>query len=282
MSPNHPKMQGSQPAHSAIERLLRHDRMIVAVAVVLLVGVAGVYTLLGVGMNMSAIEMTSMASSMAKPMAMTAHLNPANWVLLFLMWWIMMVAMMTPSAVPLLMLFTAVKRQGHEAHRAASYTGFLLLGYLVTWAFFSAVATALQCALQEMGFLSGPMMIIKSQTVAGVFMVFVGVYQFTSIKNACLSHCRAPTQFIAQHHSQGSKGALKLGLHHGVYCLGCCWALMALLFVGGVMNLYWIAGLTLYVLLEKGLPQGKYIARIAGGGLIAVGLYVLVNALLER
>ena len=231
---------------------------------------------------MSAIEMTSMVSSMADPMAMKADLKPANWALLFLMWWIMMIAMMTPSAVPLLMLFTAVKRQGHEAHRAASYTGFLLLGYLLTWAFFSALATVLQWGLQELGFLSGPMMIIKSQTVAGVFMVLVGIYQFTSIKNACLSHCRAPAQFIAQHHSKGSKGALKLGLHHGVYCLGCCWALMALLFVGGVMNLYSIAGLTLYVLLEKGLPQGKYIARIAGGGLIAVGLYLVILALLTR
>jgi len=254
--------------------------MIVAVAVVLLVGVAGAYTLLGVGMKMSAIEMTSMANSMAEPMAMTAHLKPANWVLLFLMWWIMMIAMMTPSAVPLLMLFTAVKRQGNEAHRTASYTGFLLLGYLLTWTFFSALATVLQWGMQELDFLSGPMMIIKSQTVAGVFMVLVGVYQFTSVKNACLSHCRAPAQFIAQHHSQGSKGALKLGLHHGVYCLGCCWALMALLFVGGVMNLYWIAGLTLYVLLEKGLPQGPYIARIAGAGLITVGFYVVLLAIL--
>ena len=115
-------------------------------------------------------------------------------------------------------------------------------------------------------------MVIKSQTVAGVLMVLVGVYQFTAIKHACLSHCRAPAQFIAQHPSPGSKGALRLGMHHGVYCLGCCWALMALLFVGGVMNLYWIAGLTLYVLLEKGLPQGKYIARLAGGGLFKLAL----------
>lgn len=274
--PDHPQMQGRQLATSAIERLLRHDRLIVTAAVMLLVAVAGAYTVLGVGMSMSAIDMTSMANSMTKPMVMTAHWQPVNWVLLFLMWWIMMVAMMTPSAVPLLMLFTAVKRQGQDGHRAAGYTGFLLLGYLLAWAFFSAVATTLHWGLQEMGVLSAPMMVIKSQTIAGGLMVLVGIYQFTVIKNACLSRCRAPAQFIAQHHSPGNKGALRLGIHHGVYCLGCCWALMALLFVGGVMNLYWIAGLTLYVLLEKGLPQGKYIARLAGGGLIVAGVYLVV------
>ena len=275
---NHPQMQGEQKPISVIERLLRHDRVIVAVAVTLLVAVAGAYTVLGVGMNMSAIDMTSMANSMAKPMVITAQWQPVNWVLLFLMWWIMMVAMMTPSAVPLLMLFTVVKRQGQDGHRAAGYTGFLLLGYLLAWALFSAVATILQRGLQEVGVFSGPMMVIKSQTVAGVLMVLVGIYQFTAIKNACLSRCRAPAQFIAQHHSPGSKGALRLGMHHGAYCLGCCWALMALLFVGGVMNLYWIAGLTLYVLLEKGLPQGKYIARLAGGGLIVAGVYLMGSA----
>ena len=273
---NDPRMQGKQSALSVIERLLRHDRVIVAIAVMSLVAVAGAYTVLGVGMNMSAIDMTAMANSMAKPMVMTAQWQPVNWVLLFLMWWIMMVAMMTPSAVPLLMLFTAVKRQGQDGHRAVGYTGFLLFGYLLTWALFSAVATVLQWGLQEVGVLSGPMMVIKSQIVAGGLMVLVGIYQFTAIKNACLTRCRAPAQFIAQHHSPGSTGALKLGMHHGVYCLGCCWALMALLFVGGVMNLYWIAGLTLYVLLEKGLPQGKYISRLAGGGLIVAGVYLVV------
>lgn len=174
------------------------------------------------------------------------------------------------------MLFTVVKRQGQDGDRAAGYTGFLLFGYLLAWALFSAVATILQWGLQELGVLSGAMMVIKSQKVAGVLMVLVGVYQFTAIRHACLSHCRAPAQFIAQHHSPGSTGALRLGMHHGVYCLGCCWALMVLFFVGGVMNLYWIAGLTLSVLLEKGLPQGKYIARLAVGGLIAAGVYLVI------
>ena len=273
---NQPHVQGKQPAASVIERLLRHDKSIVAVAVLLLVAVAGAYTVLGVGMNMSAMQMTSMAYNMADPMMMASLGQSVNWVLMFLMWWIMMIAMMTPSAVPLLMLFTAVKRQGKDGHKAAGYTIVLLFGYLVAWALFSAIATTLQWGLQEVDVLSGQMMVIKSPTVAGGLMVLVGIYQFTSIKNACLSRCRAPAQFIAQHHRPGSSGALLLGIHHGVYCLGCCWALMALLFVGGVMNLYWIASLTLYVLLEKVLPQGKHIARLAGICLIVAGVYLVV------
>jgi len=180
---NQPHMQGKQPAISGIERLLCHDRAIVAVAVLLLVAITGAYTLLGVGMDMSAIDMTAMANSMT----MTSNGQPVNWVLLFLMWWIMMVAMMTSSAVPLLMLFKVVKRQGQDGHHAAGYTGFLLFGYLLARALFSAFATMLQWGLQELGVLSGAMMVIKSQTVAGVLMVLVGIYQFTAIKNACLS-----------------------------------------------------------------------------------------------
>jgi len=273
--PELPQAQDKQPVISVLERLLQHDKAIVAVAVLLLVAAAGAYTVLGVGMNMSAVQMTAMTYDMADPMMASSGL-PVNWVLMFLMWWIMMVAMMTPSAVPLLMLFTAVKRQGPANHKAAGYTGVLLFGYLVAWALFSAVATTLQWGLQQADVLSGTMMVIKSQTVAGGLMVLVGIYQFSAIKNACLSRCRAPAQFIAQHHRPGSAGALRLGMHHGAYCLGCCWALMALLFVGGVMNLYWITGITLYVLLEKVLPQGKHIARLAGVCLIVAGVYLVV------
>ena len=274
--PERPHAQGKQPGISVLERLLQYDKAIIAMAVLLLVAVAGAYTVLGVGMNMSAMQMTSMAHSMSDPMMMASSEQSVNWVLMFLMWWIMMIAMMTPSAVPLLMLFTAVKRQGQDSHKAAGYTGVLLFGYLAAWAFFSAVATILQWGLQQADVLSGTVMVIKSQTVAGCLMVLVGIYQFTSIKNACLSRCRAPAQFIAQHHRPGSAGALRLGMHHGVYCLGCCWALMALLFVGGVMNLYWIAGLTLYILLEKVLPQGRYIARLAGVCFIVAGVCLVV------
>ena len=273
--PERPPAQAKQPVTSVLERFLQHDKAIVLVAVLLLVAVAGAYTVFGVGMNMSAVQMTAMMQGMSDPMMMASVGQPVTWVLMFLMWWIMMVAMMTPSAVPLLMLFTAVKRQGPASHKAAGYTGVLLFGYLAAWALFSALATILQWGLQQADVLSGTMMVIKSQTVAGGLMVLVGAYQFSAIKNACLSRCRAPAQFIAQHHRPGSAGALRLGMQHGVYCLGCCWALMALLFVGGVMNLYWIAGLSLYVLLEKVLPQGKHIARLSGVCLIVAGVYLM-------
>jgi predicted metal-binding membrane protein len=234
-----------------VENLIRNDRRIVAGAVVLVVILAAIYTYGGAGMPMI------MASGPAW--------GPQFAMLMFLMWWIMMIAMMTPSAAPMLLLYTALKRVGPQKSHAALYSGILLGGYLVVWGGFSILATVLQWQLQTSGLISGADMAIRSHFFAGAVLLSAGLYQFSGLKNACLTHCRAPGQFLSRHSRPGASGAFYLGVWHGFYCLGCCWALMALLFVGGIMNLYWIAGLALYVLIEKAVRNGQLLVKITGG-----------------
>ena len=272
-------MPEAQAPGGAVETLLRRDGLIVASALFVLVLAAAAYTVLGVGMNMSAIEMTRMARPIGQPMAMAMEPQwSAGYALLaFFMWWIMMIAMMTPSAAPLVLLFAAVKRMGPEADRSAMHSGLLLTGYLAAWAGFSALATAAQWAAGKLGVVAGAMMTLDGRWPAALVLIAAGLYQFTPIKSACLSHCRAPGQFLAEHRRPGGLGSFRMGVEHGAFCLGCCWALMALLFVGGIMNLFWIAGLTAYVLIEKIAPRGDVIAKIAGAGLVLVGIGTLLT-----
>jgi predicted metal-binding membrane protein len=228
-------------------------------------------------MNMSALEMTGMARPIGAPMQMVW--TPAYAGLIALMWWVMMIAMMTPSAAPTLLLFTALKRHGADRGNTAFHSLLFLLGYLLIWALFSLPATAAQLALVPLGLISGSMMTISSQLFAGFVLIGAGAFQFSSLKTACLRHCRSPAQFLSDHRRPGAVGAVLMGAHHGVFCLGCCWALMALLFVGGVMNLYWIVGLAIYVIVEKSLPMGQFISRTAGSGLVAFGLYLVISSL---
>ncbi|MBF9030520.1 DUF2182 domain-containing protein [Rhodobacterales bacterium HKCCE3408] len=263
----------------AVEGLLRRDTLIVATAVAVLVLIAAIYTVQGVGMTMSALDMTRMAGPIGEPMGMAMQpVWSAGYALLvFLMWWIMMIAMMTPSAAPLVLLFTAVKRTGPDANRAALHSGLLLTGYLLAWAGFSALATGAQWAASANGLLNGAMMTLEGTWLAGLVLIAAGLCQLTPLKSACLKHCRAPGEFLADHRRPGASGALRMGLVHGAYCLGCCWTLMALLFVGGVMNLLWIAGLTAYVAAEKLLPFGHLIAKPAGAGMVVFGLGLVLG-----
>jgi len=264
-------------ADGMAERLARKDRWIVLAATGLIVALAAAYTIAGVGMNMSALDMTRMARPIGQPMTMgAAPVWTASYAaLIFLMWWIMMIAMMTPSAAPLLLLFAAVKKRGTEADKAAWLSLLCLAGYLAAWAGFSLVAVTAQWGLEAVGLSDGPMMTIRSRGFAGAVLVAAGLYQLSPIKDRCLSHCRSPIHFLTLNNRPGARGAVLIGLHHGTYCLGCCWALMALLFVGGVMNLYWIAGLAVYVLVEKMMPAGRWFARITGAGLVGYGLYLM-------
>ncbi|KIC22094.1 MULTISPECIES: DUF2182 domain-containing protein [unclassified Leisingera] len=263
------------------ERLARNDRIVVLGAVAFIVLLSGLYTVFGVGMNMTAAEMTRMARPIGEPMAMgTGPVWTAGYaVLIFLMWWVMMIAMMTPSAAPVLLLFTAIKKAGSLPGRAPVLGLLFLSGYLLAWALFSAIATALQWWLETMGLSNGPMMSLSSRTLGGALLLAAGAYQFTPYKHACLSHCRMPVHFLTEHNRTGLAGAVLMGAHHGTYCLGCCWALMLLLFAGGIMNLYWIAGLALFVLAEKTLPYPRLFATGAGALLLLAGSYVLVTAL---
>ncbi|MFQ5623073.1 MAG: DUF2182 domain-containing protein [Paracoccaceae bacterium] len=274
--------QGNGPAgRSTVERLVRRDRLIVFLAVTAIFMLAGVYTVLGVGMNMSALDMTRMARPIGEPMMMggRAVWTPTYALLVVLMWWVMMIAMMTPSAAPTLLLFTALKRHGKDRLNAPLLGGLFLAGYLLCWAVFSVIATALQWGLGNLGLISASMMTISSRVLAGSVLIGAGLYQFSGLKNACLKHCRSPAHFLAGHNRPGRAGALLMGAHHGVYCLGCCWALMALLFVGGIMNLYWIVGLAAYAIAEKVLPHGETVSRIAGAAIAAAGAWVLLSAI---
>jgi len=265
-----------------VERIMAHEIWVVIGSVSLIVLLAGVYTFMGVGMSMSALDMTRMAGPIGEPMAMGP---PAQWdwvyaLFVFLMWWVMMVAMMTPSAAPVLLLFTALKRQGKQKAQATSLSITFLLGYLLAWMGFSAVATLLQWLTEIAGLANGPMMTIDSKPVAGIVLLAAGSYQFSSLKAACLRHCRSPAHFLSATNRRGYFGALLMGMHHGAYCLGCCWALMALLFVGGIMNLYWIVGLALYVLAEKLIPYPRLLSRATGVALIAAGVWLTTSSVL--
>ena len=264
-------MARAQHITGTAERLARNDQKVVLGAVAFVVLLSGLYTVLGVGMDMTAVEMTRMARPIGEPMAMGAG---APWtlgyaVLIFLMWWVMMIAMMTPSAAPVLLLFTAIKKAGSAPGKAPLLSMLFLSGYLLAWAFFSAIATALQWWLETTGLSNGPMMSLSSRALGGAVLLAAGAYQFTPYKHACLTHCRMPVQFLTAHKRTGLDGAILIGAHHGTYCLGCCWALMLLLFAGGIMNLYWIAGLALFVLAEKTFPHPRLFASAAGALLLA-------------
>lgn len=197
-------------------------------------------------------------------------------ILLFLMWAVMMIAMMVPSAVPMIQAFLAVNEQRQNSSRPLVPVGVFLLGYLVVWTSFSALATLAQWGLHKAALLS-PMMVATSPVVSGGLLLAAGVFQWTPLKRACLSGCRSPLSFLMSGWRDGNAGAFSMGLRHGAYCVGCCWALMALLFVVGVMNLLWIALIALFVMAEKILPRGELLGHIGGVALVTAGIAVMTK-----
>jgi predicted metal-binding membrane protein len=191
--------------------------------------------------------------------------------LIFAMWVTMMVGMMLPSATPAILLYGRVLRSSPQAQAPVTRTYAFGAGYLLAWAGFSLAATILQYALARAALLS-PMMVSASPALGASILIAAGLYQMTPFKRACLAHCRGPVDFITQHFRRGVGGALRMGAHHGLYCVGCCWALMLLLFFGGVMSLAWIAAITIFVLLEKLLPFEAHIGKISGALLIGAGI----------
>jgi len=296
---------GTSLPDAALEAVLRRDRTVVIAALVAVIVAAWLYILLGAGTGMSAFEMTGsplggsadMAMVMGEEAPMTMDqdgsdmamggpdmamgegmmmaMAPMAWtpgyaVLMFFMWWIMMVAMMLPSASPMILLFARFNRSQRDKGAPYVPTAVFALGYLWVWAAFSVVAVTGQWGLEHSGLLSS-MMASTSVILGAVLLIAAGLYQLTPLKYACLKHCRSPLFFISHHWRPGEWGALRMGLEHGAFCTGCCWFLMALLFYGGIMNLFWIIGLALFVLLEKVAPAGHWVGRIMGVGLIAWG-----------
>jgi predicted metal-binding membrane protein len=186
------------------------------------------------------------------------------------MWAVMMVAMMVPTAAPMTLLYAAVARKAAAQHNPLGSTFVFVSGYVAMWTIFSVVATVAQYVLDQAALLS-PMMSSSSARLGAALLIAAGVYQLSPLKNACLKNCRAPAHFLARYWRTGSLGAFSMGLRLGAYCVGCCWILMGLLFVGGVMNLLWIAAIAIFVLLEKTIPFGVLSGRLAGAAMILVG-----------
>jgi predicted metal-binding membrane protein len=272
------------------ETVLRRERRIVAAGLVAIVMLAWLYVITGAGTGMSVREMTRLAVApgsfgdgmpVSMSMPMPTEWTPAYWALMLLMWWIMMIAMMVPSAAPTVLLFGRVTR--HELGRGrlardviptAAFAG----GYLIAWIAFSATATVAQFGLERIGLVSSMRMWSLDPWLSAALLLAAGLYQLTPLKQACLRHCRTPARFLASHYRPGRRGALGMGIRHGVWCVGCCWALMALLFVGGIMNLLWIAGLTIFVLAEKVLPGGERLARVVGAACLAAAAWIALRA----
>jgi predicted metal-binding membrane protein len=191
-----------------------------------------------------------------------------------------MVGMMTPSATPMILIYTRVGHQAALQGKPFAASSWFASGYLLVWIGFALVATFAQWAL-ERGSLLTPTMASASATLSGVILTAAGLYQWTPLKNACLRQCQMPLQFI-QHHGgfrPDAFGSLALGAYHGTYCVGCCWVLMALLFVGGVMNVLWVAALTIFVLAEKVIAAGWVVSRVAGATFFVSGIWMLAHAL---
>jgi predicted metal-binding membrane protein len=262
---------------TVLETALRRDRFVVIAALVAVIVAASIWIVLGAGTGMSAVAMTQMAGMPDMDTMMErAVWTPGYAGLIFAMWWVMMVAMMLPGAAPMLLLFARVNRTQKVRDRPYVPTGFFGAGYLTVWGGFSAVATGLQWGFERLELL-GPMMTATNYWLGGAILLAAGVWQLTPLKGVCLRHCRSPLSFLTQQWRQGRLGAFRMGLEHGAYCLGCCWFLMGLLFFGGIMNLFWIAGVACFILLEKTIPMGHWFGRVAGVCFAAWGVLMLTG-----
>ena len=253
--------------HTPIESLLKRDRVLVVVGILLIAVLAWAYT------AYASYDMQSIGVVMGMPK--TGSWSTVDWGSMFLMWTVMMTAMMVPTAAPMVLVFTAVNRKRQEQRRPFVPTSVFMSGYIAVWCGFAAAATVANWALHSNGQLDIMLGTTTSSYVGGVILVVSGIFQWSSLKYACLSHCRSPLSFLMTDWKEGIGGALMMGLKHGSYCVGCCWALMVLLFVLGVMNLVWIAALTAFVLLEKVLPRGQTISRASGICLLTWGSLML-------
>ena len=260
---------------TATEAVLRRDRAVVLAGLVAVTGIAWAY-MFYLAARMDGMNMSSEMAEMAAPQMQAWSI--VDFVLMFVMWSVMMVAMMVPSAAPMILVFAKVQRNRQQYESPFAPTSAFVLGYLLVWSVFSAVATLAQWGLHSAALLS-PMMVSTSSLVGGFLLISAGIFQWTPLKKACLVHCRSPLHFFMTEWRDGTGGALAMGSHHGAYCVGCCWVLMALLFVAGVMNLLWVAAIAAFVLIEKMIPKGELVGRVAGVALVASGVSMMVRSL---
>jgi predicted metal-binding membrane protein len=251
-----------------IERILQRDRLIVAASLLGVTALAWLYLVrMAVDMPGMSVALHRLAEVSAQPWDM------AYGVMIFTMWAVMMIGMMLPSAAPAILLFGRVAQQSPAATRPLLRSYLFAGGYLLAWLVFSLLATLLQWGIEVMA-VRVPGSVNAGQRLGGLLLVLAGIYQWTPLKEICLRHCRGPVDFLTRHWRPGLAGAVRMGFGHGLFCVGCCWVLMLLLFVGGVMNLMLVAVITLFILLEKLLPYGDRAGRFSGLCLIVLGAMV--------
>ena len=264
------------PTETAV---LRRDRIVVILALTLLTALAWSYLLwLSADMAMGGMDMGDfrmIPSGMGLMVPAHTPWRAMEFAFVFAMWTVMMVGMMTPSATPMIFMYARLGRQTEARGRPLAATVWFTAGYFLVWVAFALLATLVQWALERTALLDSWM--ASTSNVLGAFVfVAAGSYQWTRLKDVCLAQCQTPFAFLMRHGGfrRDAPGSLMLGLRHGAYCVGCCWALMALLLVGGVMNVLWIALLALLIILEKVTSSGRPIAHLAGIVLVAAGAWL--------
>lgn len=253
-----------------LEALIRRDRAMAAAGLAAVVILAWLY-LFRMPDRMQGMEMMP-------GMSMAEHAGPVDFLLTVVMWAVMMVAMMVPTAAPMILTFATINRRRGESGGPVVPTAVFVGGYLVIWFAFSLGAAALQSALQAAALLSAATMTV-TPFVGAALLIVAGVYQVTPLKRACLARCQSPLGFILSEWRESARGAFVMGIRHGAFCVGCCWALMALLFVAGVMNLLWVATIAAFVFLEKLVPSERLVSWTAGAALVGWGAWLLVRTL---
>jgi predicted metal-binding membrane protein len=261
-------MSTAPDSRTLLEVAMKHERPVTATLLVL-VPLASWAWIAAMARDMYGTMLGSSA------WMMTSTWDLPHLLLLWAMWAVMMTAMMLPSAAPLVLLYAGAVRTRAEAHAGRQIYA-LAAGYVLVWALFSIGATVLQRALSSMLVLT-PMMEPATPAAAAAVLAVAGIYQLTPLKAACLRVCRSPLSYLIQHWRSGARGAFRLGVDHGAYCLGCCWALMLLLFAGGVMNLVVIVALTVWVVVEKFAPFGEQTARASGLALLALAVWTVAR-----
>ncbi len=257
-----------------IEALVRRDRAIAGAGVAALALLAWA-SVVGLAGRMPAMDLAP-ATGAAMPMAMPEPWGGGQFALTFLMWAVMMVAMMLPAASPMIVTFATINRRRAPSGTPPVPTAVFLAGYLVIWSAFSLVAAGAQWALQRAALLA-PDTLRVVPWVGGALLLAAGIYQFTPLKRACLARCLSPVGFVLTEWRDGPRGAFVMGLRHGAFCVGCCWALMALLFVAGVMNLLWVAVLSGLVLAEKLVPTERLVSWTSGALLLGWGAWIFLQ-----
>ena len=274
----------SAPTETAFGTLIQRDRIVLALALTLLIAVTWSYLLwLSVDMGMGGMDMTGfrmIPAGMGLMMPVAAPWRAMEFASVFAMWTVMMVGMMTPSAMPMILMYARVGRETEPQAAPLSATVWFAAGYFLVWTAFALLATFVQWAFARTAVLDSAMA-STSNVVGGLLFIAAGSYQWTRLKDVCLTQCQTPFAFLMRQGGfrRDAFGSLILGIRHGAYCVGCCWALMALLLVGGAMNVLWIVLLALLIVLEKVTPSGRLIAHLAGIVLLSGGAWLLATGM---